>query len=232
MTTTSWHKLLGLGASAALLAAACTVSSGSDDDDSVTTGTTDSGGAGGSSTTSTSTATSSTSSGGSAGEGAGGTTSTTSTSSTTGEAGGTFTLECLEDADADIGTPASCDVGDDTSCCNKCLAENFCTEFGNCFATPANICGGTTDDDSEIFAFTNCMLAIDGGAVPGTGENSDFETCIVEDATAVSEMYCGLGTISDPTNQLATLMMGDEEGNGGCFAECLDSTFEEDSCIY
>ena len=80
--------------------------------------------------------------------------------------------------------------------------------------------------------FISCMFNIEGGALPGTDEGSDFETCIVEDATAVSEAYCGLSTISGPTNELATAMMGDEDGFGGCFAECLDSTFEEDSCIY
>ena len=230
MTTTSWHKLFGLGACAALLAAACTVSSGSDDDDGVTTGTTTgkststggSGGSGGSSTTS---------SGGSAGEGSGGTTTTSTTATaTTGDGGEPgITLECLDENDP--GTSASCDIEDTDNCCTKCIRTNFCDEYGACFASPTNICAGTTDEDSEFYTFANCMFAIEGGALPGIDNNDDFDGCIAE-ATDVSDKYCGLGTISGATNDLVTKVMGDDEGLGGCFAECLDSSFDESECIY
>lgn len=241
MTTTSWQKLFGLGTAVALVAAACTVSSGSDDDDGqVTTGTTtgNSGGtsaAGGTSATGGSGGTdASGGTGGSAGEAS----STTTTSSTTGGSGGEPPeVDCLDSASGDVpGDPASCEVDADASCCTKCVAANCCDSYADCFATdPLNICGGATDDESEIFAFINCMVDIDGGATPASfdDEDSDFQNCIAQATQDVSAVVCGNGTISGPTNELATCMHGDLDNPDempGCFLECL--TDFDGECAY
>ncbi len=239
MTMTSWQKLLGLGAASVLVAAACTVSSGTDDDDGmVTTGTT--GGSGGTSSSSGGSGGSggSDSSGGSAGEsGSTSTTSSNSTSTTSGGTGGSMPdLECLDTDSGEItGDPASCnlDESQDPNCCSKCIAANCCDAYANCFAdNPYNICGGSTDENSEILTFQNCMLDVEGGAAPGIYDGSDFEFCIGETTDQISSGVCGLGTISGPMNELATCMHGDELGEGGCFAECLSADFDETTCTY
>lgn len=235
MTTTSWQKLFGLGTAVALVAAACTVSSGSDDDDGqVTTGTTsNSGGTSADGGTGGTDATGGTAGNGGTGGSAGETTTTSTTTSTTGGSGGEPPeVDCLDtDSDTVPGDPAVCEVDDSTNCCTKCVAANCCEAYSNCFASdPFNICGGATDDDSEIFAFINCMVDIDGGATPGTGEDSDFERCIADATENVSAPVCGNGTISGPTNELATCIHGDADRFDGCFLECLTDFTGE--CAY
>lgn len=236
MTTTSWHKLFGLGASVALVAVACTVSSGSDDDDDgVTTGIGGSGGsdAGGSGGTDATGGTDA--SGGSAGDPSTTTTTTTTTSTTGsgGSGGSPEMVECLMEDDGAIpGTPASCDIDEENDpCCTRCVKTNCCDGYGDCFASEPNICGGSTDENSEIMAFINCMLAIEDGATPGMDDGSDLETCMAQAIEEVS-WICDAAAPSGPTNELATCMHGDMDGLGGCFFECLDSNFEEDECVY
>jgi hypothetical protein len=128
--------------------------------------------------------------------------------------------------------PTTCTFDANDSCCTKCVRTQFCELNNNCFAAPANICGGTTSEDSEILTFIDCMYSTEGGAAPGTGDDSDFERCIGE-AAEVSAMYCGLGTISGPTNELAVAIVGSDD-DAGCFFECLDNTFDEETevCLY
>jgi hypothetical protein len=241
MTTTSWQKLLGYGACVAFFAAACTVSSG-DDDDQVTTGiggsggsggTVGDGGSGGTSPTTSNTTTGNTTTGN--------TTSNTTTSGTTTGGGGSggsggAEVDCLDDASGEIpGEVATCEPQTD-NCCARCMAANCCEEYSECFAfDPYNICGGSSDEDSEITAFINCMLAIgvdEGGATPGIDEGSDFEICMAEAAAYVSDPVCNSFTISGPTNELGVCLHGDEDGLDGCFNECLNVDFDEDSCTY
>ena len=243
MTSTSWFKLFGIGACAALAAAACTVSSGEGEDDDITTGAGGtggdggSGGSGGDSDTNTTSNTTSTSSNTTSGT----TSSTTSgtTSSTTGGGTGGEQVDCLDDEDGELpGEVATCEFEDDaeTNCCDRCIVARCCEAYSECYAfDPNNICGGTAEgyeSDSEIYAFQSCMLDIDGGAIAGTEEGSDFEGCIFETTEVVSAAECGNGTISGPTNELAFCMAGGEEGIDGCFSECLDSEFDETECTY
>ena len=243
MTSTSWQRLLGFSAGTVLVAA-CAFSSGSDDDDGrITTG---AGGIGGSTSGGTGGTSDTGGTGGSAGEGGSGgttTTSTTNTTSTTGSAtggtGGTSgndEVECLDGGDGDVpGEPASEDVDDDDACCWKCAAS-VCYDKGyaECFASEPNICGGSVGgdgSDSEILTLIDCMRSIDGGALPGTDVDSDFDICIGE-ATTVSSDVCGKGTISGPTNELALCLAGDQDGLDGCFEECFNAEFDEDECLY
>lgn len=242
MTTTSWQRLLGYGACAALFAAACTVSSGSGDDDEVTTGiggTHSDGGNGGSTTTGTPT----TSAGGMGGSGgsAGDTTTTSSSggsggSTTTGGGSGGEPVDCLDDVDGELpGEVVSCETQVD-NCCSRCMAVNCCEEYSECFAiNPYNICGGSSDEDSEIAVFIDCMLGVgvgDGGPAPGLEEGGDFDTCMAKATEEVSGPYCDNGTISGPTNELGVCLHGDEDGIGGCFEECLNPDFDEAECTY
>lgn len=237
MTSTSWFKLFGIGACLAMAAGACTVSSGEgDEDDDITTGSGGSGGDGGSggngvtnTVTTSSNTTSNTSSSSSS------TTSTTTSTSTTGSGGAPEEVEC-ETADSDLGDVATCEVPDNADCCSKCIVTKCCEGYSKCYATdPVNVCGGTEEGfetDSEIYAFQECMLNVDGGALAGTEEGSDFDICIGEVMATVSDPVCEKASISGPTNELAVCMAGGEEGIDGCFAECLDNTFDEDSCTY
>jgi hypothetical protein len=203
MTMTSWQKLFGFGACAALFAAACTVSSGDDTDDEVTTGIGGTGGDGGNG-----------GSGGSGGNTTTGTTTTTTTATTTttgsggmggsGGSGGTGgsgeEVHCLDDASGELpGEVVSCETEVD-NCCARCMAVNCCEEYSECFAVdPFNICGGSSDDDSEIAVFIDCMLQIgvdEGGSTPGLEEDSDFDTCMAKATEYVSSPYCDNSTIS------------------------------------
>ena len=222
----------------ALFAAACSVSSGDPDDDEVTTGIGGTGGDGGSGGTSPSTTT------GTQTTTTGVQTTTTGMQTTTTGGGGSGgsggsggdDVECLDDEEGEIhGEPATCEPQVD-NCCARCMAANCCEEYSECFAfDPFNICGGANDEESEIIAFINCMLEIgvdEGGSTPGTEEGSDFENCMAEATNNVSDPICNSGTISGPTNALGVCLHGDEDGLGGCFNECLNSDFDEDSCTY